>query len=166
MPTGPLARAFEALGDPSTGELSLQAHAARTITDLHRTARTLGWALGHTATGNGQVPAGKATSGGALATQLDVVARCVEMGAPTQAYSVSVGGFDTHTAERATQQRLPSAQLAGAFTMHDQMLLQQTDAYAAKDYQKAHDIANSTYDQMYDLAGQLSEDLRPGPGES
>jgi uncharacterized protein (DUF1501 family) len=30
----------------------------------------------------------------------------VEMGAPTRAYTVSIGGFDTHTGERATQQRL------------------------------------------------------------
>jgi uncharacterized protein (DUF1501 family) len=28
------------------------------------------------------------------------------MGAPTRAYSVSLGGFDTHTGEQATQQRL------------------------------------------------------------
>lgn len=95
MPTGPPAHAFEGLGAPSAGEPPLQAVAARAITDLHRTARVLGSALVHSTTG-----------GGALATQLDVVARCVEMGAPTQVYSVSLGGFDTHTAERATQQRL------------------------------------------------------------
>jgi uncharacterized protein (DUF1501 family) len=44
--------------------------------------------------------------GGQLAAQLDMVARCVEMAAPTRAYSVSLGGFDTHTGERGTQQRL------------------------------------------------------------
>jgi uncharacterized protein (DUF1501 family) len=43
---------------------------------------------------------------GQLAHELDVVAACIEMGAPTRAYSVSMGGFDTHTGERATQQRL------------------------------------------------------------
>jgi uncharacterized protein (DUF1501 family) len=37
---------------------------------------------------------------------LGVVASCVEMGAPTRVYSVSLGGFDTHTGERDTQQRL------------------------------------------------------------
>jgi uncharacterized protein (DUF1501 family) len=50
----------------------------------------------------------KAAAGGQLAHELDVVAGCIEMGAPTRAYSVSVGGFDTHTGERATQQRLLS----------------------------------------------------------
>lgn len=98
LPTGPLARAFETLGQPCAGEPPAQALAARAITDLHRTAKALGPALAHTATAS--------PSGGALATQLQVVARCVEMAAPTQAYSVSVGGFDTHTAERPTQQRL------------------------------------------------------------
>ena len=43
---------------------------------------------------------------GALAAQLDVVARCVEAGAPARVYSVSLGGFDTHADERGTQQRL------------------------------------------------------------
>jgi uncharacterized protein (DUF1501 family) len=101
LPAGPLASAFEALGQPCAGEPPVQALAARAITDLHRTARALGPALAHSTT----APPG----GGALATQLEVVARCVELGAPTQAYSVSLGGFDTHTAERPTQQRLLTA---------------------------------------------------------
>ena len=98
LPASLLASAFEALGQPSAGEPPVQALAARAITDLHRTAEALGPALAHT------IPV--SPGGGALATQLEVVARCVEMGAPTQAYSVSLGGFDTHTAERPTQQRL------------------------------------------------------------
>ncbi|MGH3830971.1 MAG: DUF1501 domain-containing protein [Pseudonocardiaceae bacterium] len=101
LPTGPLAAAFETLGEPSPGEPEPQAVAARAITDLHRTAITLGPALTHT-TG------AKAKGGGMLAEQLDVVARCVQMGAPTRAYSVSLGGFDTHAEERAAQQRLLS----------------------------------------------------------
>jgi uncharacterized protein (DUF1501 family) len=35
-----------------------------------------------------------------------LVATLIEMGVPTRAYSVSLGGFDTHSAERETQQRL------------------------------------------------------------
>lgn len=100
LPTGPLAGAFEALGQPSAGEPPPQALAAQAITNLHRTARVLGPALTHTP---------NPTGGGGLAAQLAVVARCVEMGAPTQAYSVSLGGFDTHTAQRSTQQRLLTA---------------------------------------------------------
>lgn len=57
----------------------------------------------------------------------------------------------------ATQQRLDSATLAKALAMHDQMLLQHADAFTAKDYQKAHDITDTTYAHMFDLAGQLAD---------
>src|SRR4029078_9359407 len=98
LPSGPLATAFTALGRPSAGESPLQAYAARSITDLHRTVDTFGK----------DVDAKAKTTGkqGALAAQLDVVARCVEAGAPARVYSVSLGGFDTHADERGTQQRL------------------------------------------------------------
>jgi uncharacterized protein (DUF1501 family) len=41
-----------------------------------------------------------------LATQLNVVAKCIAAGVPTRVYTVSLGGFDTHADERSTQQRL------------------------------------------------------------
>ncbi|WP_330174623.1 DUF1501 domain-containing protein [Streptomyces sp. NBC_01498] len=43
---------------------------------------------------------------GQLGAQLDVVARAIEAGVSTRAYSVSLGGFDTHANEKATQSRL------------------------------------------------------------
>ena len=46
------------------------------------------------------------SGGGRLAHELSVVPECVETGAPARVYSVSICGFDTHTAERATHQRL------------------------------------------------------------
>jgi uncharacterized protein (DUF1501 family) len=95
LPKGALGTAFAAMGDTADG--GPQAFAARAITDLHRTVATLGPAVDKT-----DKPATK----GALAAQLDVVARCVEMGAPSRVYSVSLGGFDTHADERGTQQRL------------------------------------------------------------
>jgi uncharacterized protein (DUF1501 family) len=52
-------------------------------------------------------PARPATAG-ALATQLDVVARLIKGGAPTQVYSVSLGGFDTHATEKDNHARLMS----------------------------------------------------------
>ncbi len=118
LPNGSLGAAFQSLGAPAAGEPSVQAVATRAITDLHRTAITLGPVLDAatpTATSTrlgsgGKAPAraaGKRGAGsGQLASQLDVVARCVELGAPTRAYSVSLGGFDTHAGERDTQQRL------------------------------------------------------------
>jgi len=54
-------------------------------------------------------------SQGQLAAQLDLVATLIEMGVPTRVYSVSLGGFDTHSDERATQQRL-LAELDAALT--------------------------------------------------
>jgi uncharacterized protein (DUF1501 family) len=123
LPSGPVGAAFAALGSPADGEPPAQAMAARAITDLHRAASAFGPGLtqvdpiaatspgsGASATPKkpGKSGAGgkRAGDGGGLAAQLGVVASCVEMGAPTRAYSVSIGGFDTHTGERATQQRL------------------------------------------------------------
>jgi uncharacterized protein (DUF1501 family) len=125
LPSGVLGAAFQALGNPAPGESMPQSTAARAITDLHRTATTLGPALEHLTpvtnsaypsegaaqTGAGGVKKGAGARKGAgpagqLAHELDVVATCVEMGAPTRVYSVSMGGFDTHTGERPTQQRL------------------------------------------------------------
>ncbi|HEX3261806.1 MAG TPA: DUF1501 domain-containing protein [Pseudonocardia sp.] len=111
LPTGPLATAFTALGQPSAGESALQAYAARSITDLHRTVDTFGKDVNKDVDKDVDATpaAGKAKGNkraGALAAQLDVVARCVEAGAPARVYSVSLGGFDTHADERGTQQRL------------------------------------------------------------
>ena len=105
LPRGNLGRAFAALGEPIHGEAGPQATAARAIADLHRVSATLGPAFNPVAAkAVAAEPAPGVTS--QLARQLDLVASCVEMGAPTRVYSVSLGGFDTHTGERNTQQRL------------------------------------------------------------
>ncbi len=111
LPAGPIGAAFTALGQASAGESTLQAYAARSIDDLHRTVATFGKdvdVVQGAAKGAAQAKAaGKGgAQQGALAAQLDVVARCVEAGAPARVYSVSLGGFDTHADERTTQQRL------------------------------------------------------------
>ena len=41
-----------------------------------------------------------------LTAQLDVVAKCVKAGVPARVYMVSLGGFDTHSDARDTQQKL------------------------------------------------------------
>jgi hypothetical protein len=56
----------------------------------------------------------------------------------------------------ATNKMLTTGALASALRMHDQMLLQEVDAFVAKDYRQAHDVAYSTYQDMVGLAGQLS----------
>lgn len=72
---------------------------------------------------------------------------------------VRLGTFETRFAsflDAATKRRLDSTGLAKALLMHDQMLLRETDAFAAKQYRQAHEMAHSTYTQMFDLAGQLA----------
>jgi hypothetical protein len=59
--------------------------------------------------------------------------------------------------EAATGKRLTSDALAKALARHDEMLLRHADAFAAKDYTAAHDIAYQTYDHMFELARQLSD---------
>ena len=49
---------------------------------------------------------GKAAKDSALAQQLAIVAECVNSSVPTRVYSVSLGGFDTHSAEKTTQSQL------------------------------------------------------------
>ncbi|MFC6015996.1 DUF1501 domain-containing protein [Plantactinospora solaniradicis] len=93
------------LGRGQPNEPEMQARAAASFADL--------LTMGDVVRGAGQAtqspdaddePVVPATSTGgenALTTQLALVARCVEVGVPTQVYSVSLGGFDTHAEERA-----------------------------------------------------------------
>jgi hypothetical protein len=59
--------------------------------------------------------------------------------------------------DAATGKKLESAAVAKALAMHDKMLIDHADAFAAKDYQKAHDLAYTTYEQMFALAGQMAD---------
>ncbi|HTJ76691.1 MAG TPA: DUF1501 domain-containing protein [Acidimicrobiales bacterium] len=55
------------------------------------------------------------SAAGALGTQLDLVAKLIKAGSDTKAYSVSLGGFDTHANEKDTHARL-MGQLDAAVT--------------------------------------------------
>jgi uncharacterized protein (DUF1501 family) len=94
LPVGRLGAAFLGLGDVSAGDGVQVARAARSVVDLDSAVRVLGSAA---------VPS---AAGSPLAAQLGLVAELVEAGVPTRAYSVSLGGFDTHADEKSTQQRL------------------------------------------------------------
>ena len=113
LPTGRFGEAVQALGVAQPGEGPDQARAAKSITDLYQAAKVLGGAMHTSSTDNPDDPGDQerqngASAGGrgALGPQLDTVAGLVEAGVPTRVYSVSLGGFDTHADERATQQRL------------------------------------------------------------
>ena len=56
----------------------------------------------------------------------------------------------------ATTKRLAAPTLAKALQSHDNMLLEQVDAFVKKDYQKAHDLAYTTYQEMFGLSRALS----------
>ncbi len=74
-----------------------------------RQARILGGAVHDAAEDDPDEKRDKGASAGgasALGAQLDAVAALIEAEVPTRAYSVSLGGFDTHADERDTQQRL------------------------------------------------------------
>ncbi|NKQ52455.1 DUF1501 domain-containing protein [Amycolatopsis sp. K13G38] len=113
LPKGALGKAFQGLGAAQPGEGYWQAKVARSVTDLYHAEQVLGAAV-HPSAKTGQRQA-------ALAAQLDVVAGLIEAGVPTRAYSVSLGGFDTHADERGTQQRLLT-ELDGALTPFVQRL--------------------------------------------
>ncbi len=85
--------------DPADG--TLQRRASRSLADLTSVEKTFGPILDPT--DHSPVPKSKP---GELASQLDVVARCIAAGAPTRAYSVSLSSFDTHAAEKGTQSTL------------------------------------------------------------
>lgn len=115
LPKGALGDAFLALGEPDAGDDPDSARAAKAVADLREVVRVLG---GHAERPGKSDPddeddeqrtnGASAGGRGGLGAQLDLVAGLVEAGVPTRAYSVSLGGFDTHADERGTQERLLS----------------------------------------------------------
>lgn len=95
VPGGALGTAFGALGASSPDDSPAEARAAGAIADVHTVAAAVGAALA-------TPPAGT----GALAAQLGAIGALIRAGVPARVYSTSLGGFDTHADERATQQRL------------------------------------------------------------
>jgi uncharacterized protein (DUF1501 family) len=95
------------LGAASTGESSAQARAAACFADLVR-VQDLMADVASTAddTDDGEDQSATATGGAAppLDAQLALVAKCVEAGAATRVYSVSLGGFDLHADEKSAQE--------------------------------------------------------------
>jgi uncharacterized protein (DUF1501 family) len=96
------------LSRPQAGEPPLQARAARAYADLIECDAMIHDlpepSASPTDTGGAQATGTGGQS--ALASQLDLVARCVEAGVATRAFSVSLGGFDLHAVEKEAQQRL------------------------------------------------------------
>ncbi|MEH1127272.1 DUF1501 domain-containing protein [Micromonospora sp. CPCC 206061] len=110
LPDGISTEMVAALGRPEQDEPLAQARAATSYADMlqvERLVRQAGPAEG-TADDADHLELPATGTGGAvsLAAQLSLVARCVEAGVPTQVYSVSLGGFDTHAQERVGHESL------------------------------------------------------------
>ncbi|GAA3343751.1 DUF1501 domain-containing protein [Amorphoplanes nipponensis] len=108
LPRGVTTPVLGGFGAPAAGESPAQARAAACFADLVRVQGLL------TEVGAGDDEDGE-DAGGATATggqappldrQLALVARCVEAGAATRVYSVSLGGFDLHADEKTAQEAL------------------------------------------------------------
>jgi alpha-D-ribose 1-methylphosphonate 5-triphosphate synthase subunit PhnI len=87
-----------------------------------------------------------------VAKTQDAAAKQAETKKEVAAYSPVLARF----LSSATGGRVPSVELAGALTEHDQDLRAQVDAYAAKDKAKAQQTATHGYDHMFELAQSLA----------
>jgi uncharacterized protein (DUF1501 family) len=112
-----VASGFAALSTPVADGSGLANRVAQTGADLLKVNREISSMLatqpadagagtaGLDGSGDGNGAAGR-YGGGTLGSQLGLVARLVKAGSPTRAYSVSLGGFDTHANEKDTHARL------------------------------------------------------------
>lgn len=58
---------------------------------------------------------------------------------------------------QVTGERMDAAALTAAFRAHDDLLLRHADAYAARDYATAHELARQTYRHGFDMARELAD---------
>jgi uncharacterized protein (DUF1501 family) len=131
-PAGAYGQDLRLLFAPDRSDGPFAARVASSGADLFTVAGALAPVLA-TKTDEQQAPSGRLDAGadptaaastaggtakadaGELGEQLDVVAACIRAGVPTRVYSVNLGGFDTHTGQKATQARL-LGQLDAALT--------------------------------------------------
>ncbi|MCW2525299.1 MAG: hypothetical protein JWM76_159 [Pseudonocardiales bacterium] len=102
----PYATALDALGRSDPRDTPSQAMVCAAYRAERRADAVFTPVVSALRTSTGAVPQSAATSAGGqggLKQQLDLVAKCVKAGVPTRAYSVSLGGFDTHADEKDTQ---------------------------------------------------------------
>ena len=109
---------FAALNATHSSDSGWAARVAQSGTDLLTLIGDVGQILANqppAAVGGGSLEPSPTPSTGSLAGQLDLVARLIKGGAPTQVYGVSLGGFDTHAAEKDNHARLMT-ELDGALS--------------------------------------------------
>ncbi|MDQ7903122.1 DUF1501 domain-containing protein [Phytohabitans sp. ZYX-F-186] len=110
LPDGLTTDMLAQLGRSQPEESPAQARAAAAYADLIKVDQLVKHAE-QTASTPGledvmELPATGTGGSSTLAAELSLIAKCIEVGVPTQVYSVSLGGFDTHAEERAGHERL------------------------------------------------------------
>lgn len=93
---------YDELQRPYRGEGVYEAAVATSGAEMRTTSKEFAHAIAH-------VPAPSYPSGvdaGDVGTQLGVVSQLIRANMPTKAYSVTMGGFDTHSGEVGTQSQL------------------------------------------------------------
>ncbi|GGN46034.1 uncharacterized protein (DUF1501 family) [Actinoplanes campanulatus] len=109
LPGGVQPATIERLSRPELTASPALARAAGCFADLMRVQdmlRSVEEGAGEEENDDGEAPTATATGGAAppLDRQLALVARCIEGGAATRVYSVSLGGFDLHADGKDSQQ--------------------------------------------------------------
>jgi uncharacterized protein (DUF1501 family) len=102
LPANVTTAQLTALGAAAPGETAARARAATCFADLTRIQDLM-----YDVTEQDDDQSGATGTGGAtqsLDSQLALVAKCVEAGAATRVYSVSLGGFDLHADEKQAQE--------------------------------------------------------------
>jgi uncharacterized protein (DUF1501 family) len=109
LPNGVQPALLSTFGKATAGEPAMQARAARAFADLVRVddmVREVNEAAAARDPDDDE-PAATGTGGRtALGTQLEMVAKCIEAKVATRVFSASLGGFDLHADEKATQEAL------------------------------------------------------------
>jgi uncharacterized protein (DUF1501 family) len=106
LPPTVTADQLRALGRPDPAEPAARARAAACFTDLTRIQDLMADVAANDDQSDDADEQATATGGATqpLEAQLALVAKCVEAGAATRVYSVSLGGFDLHADEKAAQE--------------------------------------------------------------
>jgi len=106
LPGSVTADVLRALGRAAPGEPAARSRAAACFTDLTRIQDLMHDVSASSEDSSDDEQAATGTGGAtqSLEAQLGLVAKCVEAGAATRVYSVSLGGFDLHADERSAQE--------------------------------------------------------------
>jgi uncharacterized protein (DUF1501 family) len=109
IPSGKLGNRCQTLGKSSNADSRLMAAAAQSMSNLFSVSDNVTSVLKGPAPVATDLPVtngGNAGGDSSLQQQLDLVAKLIAAGAPTRAWSVSLGGFDTHANEASAQSLL------------------------------------------------------------